>query len=286
MADHLPFSRDKFFAELEPKLAKIANKCKVHDPFGEARSWFVKFAGIYDSINQNPHHAVFQNLERGGAEEDIAKIKSNVIAYMVTGFRPDLFRKDAFDKNVDKFIDLSAAGDLRPYQKNNEVVGQMPAPSRFRDQQEIMDNAIDQSRVCLDDLIALIKSDFDSLADPKNTRDAVSQLFIGAVLEHYQNLRRELGDIPVIRDLDAKKPKEFFVKEMLNGRISCIKKILTKKHSLEKREDVADKLFSLIDKRGAGNPSWRAGANRLRRKIIRYFSEQPGGLHFRLTRNL
>lgn len=257
----LPFSREKFFAELEPKLKSIALKYRIQDAAGEARSWYARFTEIFDSINSNPDHVVLQNLDTGKPEQAREQIKQHLVGYLIQGFKNSLIRRDAYDLHTSK-IDM-------PDVPSRTTVGQA-------DHQTIVNDAIDQARYELDDLLAILDGDLAKLQDASGERKIVLRIFIQAARTHYGEIRAELGNFPIVKNLSAAKPRDFFVREIFDGRIAGIQKQLGILHASETRELIRQALFRLLDPKDDGQA--------FRQKLIRYFSGMHGGLHKRLLR--
>jgi len=270
--DGLAFiDRERFFTELEPRLTKVANRLHIHDAAGEAKSWFLTFAKIFDQIQASPNHLVFQDFKTGGTISDHERIKANVVAYMMTSFRNALTKRDGFERH-------------RVY--GDETDRALPTTD------EALNELIDNKKLMLSDLIEIIDLDRARAAKSTTMRGLVNFWFIDAVLTHYQHLQVKLGDFPIVRDIEAETPGKFFVREVVEGRFAGIRAKLENVQD-HPREDVKEGLGRLLDTVGgpsADHPGQAfhatSGAAALRQKIRHYFTIHHGGLHKRLLKRL
>jgi len=262
----LPFDKDKLFAELESHLIKVAKRLHVQDAAGESRSWYAQFSKIYSQMDTDAKHLVRCRFKNGGVvkEVSIAKIKHNVFAYLVKSFKMSLLPRSAHDRNAAETYAAPAKSSDTPTNQN---------------QQQVFDDALDLSKLTLDDLIEIVAVDLRRLeSNTKSSTAGINRIFVSCVLEHYKQIRAELGNIPVARNLSAEKPKEFFVEEIWKNRNKEILFRLIEASKLESSRHLTKQLLKLI--------STSDNYGNFRRKLTRYMTGQHGGLHRRLLKKL
>jgi hypothetical protein len=256
----------EIFGEIEQSLTGIAAKLGVSDPAGEARSWYARFIDILAGFNSGKltreihrEDGTVESMPEQPSEEQRVAFRRSIKAYLKTAFKHDLIQAYNKRKRFLQVDDLDRAmqGNSSPV-KNHIIV-------------------TEEQVIKLSDLIATIDADYKRRK--KSTavaRDYLNSLFLLSILKFYKKFIRTYGDQPIVRDLNAKDAREFFIFDIREGRTEAISKILTELVATEGIRSVTLCSRKLLSEEN--------GYFNLNRKISRYFNDALGGMPNRLKR--
>jgi hypothetical protein len=256
---------EELFIELEPALAGIAAKLGTADPAGEARSWYARFSEIIQAFNSGRLHGeihrddgTIEQLSDHPTKEQVAAFKKSLKAYLKTSFKNDL--RQAY-KIRSRHASLSSDLEQSSIEK-----------TLHHDH-----NLSEEEVIRLSDLVLLIKRDVERQRRTATAaRDHANLLFLVAMLDFHMQLIADYGDMPIVRDLSACDPREFFVYDIREGRTAAISKRLK-----ELLESEPAKAVHLCSKKLLSPDK---GYFTLNRKISRYFNDNLGGMPLRLKK--
>ena len=254
------------FSEIEPSLTGIAAKLGVSDPAGEARSWYARFADILAAFETGRltreiyyDDGRIETFPENPSQEQIAAFRKSIKSYMKTSFKNDLIQ--AFNKR-------------RVFVQIEDKEGQS-LPAGFQLQTHIHSSV--EEIIRLSDLIKIIESDCRRKKRSASVaRDHVNYLFLLSLLKFYRRFMKSYGVMPIVRNLNAKDARDFFVFDIRDGRTEAVGVILQDLVSKESVKTVALCSRKLL--------SPEKGYFTLNRKISRYFNNVLGGMPVRLKK--
>lgn len=255
MAEKLPFDRTQLFSEIEPRLQLAAKKFGRLDHDGEAKSFFLNFCELWDKIEADVDHDVRMNRATGKVETNKEKLKNNLTAYMVANFKYALLierRKSLKDVN------RPTVADTRPAQQ----------------QEELLIEALDSSDIRIGDLIEMMENDSAALDDSVNIFSQEMKVFIDSCVAHFVQVKKQLGNIPVVADRDANRLRRFFVPGLVYGLTDSIRSHLLERAALQTNRAFVRRIAVLCDVKN------NSGA--LKRRLQRYMVDYKGGWAKRL----
>ena len=261
--------KEEIFGVAEPHLAVIARRFNLHDPQGEAKSWFFRFQKIIQGFDEGRYEKRYKDaagnvheLPEDPSEEQVAFFYRSLVAYLKTAFRNDLRADYRKKKRVHLVSDYET--DVKPSTASV---------------QESLNTMIHSSSdvIGLKDMLSILEEDVvreGRLATV--ARDRLNVLFLKAVSIFYKKMFEQYGDFSIVRDLNAKDSRDFFIYDIREGRTESIGAELSTLLKDEPLRAVVLQSTKLL-KEGSGYYA-------LNRKISRYFNDEHGGMAARLKK--
>jgi len=261
--------KEEIFGVAEPSLVSIARRFNLHDPHGEAKSWFFRFQKILEGFDEGRYEKRYKasngsvhELPEVPTDEQIKLFYRSLIAYLKQSFKNDLKAQYRKQKRIHLISDYES--DVKP------------DPAAV--QESISALAHSASDVIgLEDMLKVIREDVvkeDRLATV--ARDRLNVLFLKAVYSFYERMFEQYGNFSIVRDLHAKDARDFFIYDIREGRTGGIGKELS---LLLKKEPVR---AVVLQSRKLLLPG--SGYYALNRKISRYFNDEHDGMPSRLRK--
>jgi len=261
--------KEEIFRVAESHLVSTARRFNLHDPEGEARSWFFRFQNILQGFDDGRYKKRYKtddgnshDLPEEPTEEQMGLFYRSLVAYLKTSFKNDLKAQYRKQKRLHLISDYET--EIAP--DAEAVQGSINALAHSKD-----------DVICLHDLLSIMKDDLareDRLATV--ARDRLNVLFLKAVCTFYDKMLQSYGNFSIVRDLNAKDSRDFFVYDIREGRTEGIRQELDLLIQDEPIRAVVLQSKKLL----APNSGYYA----LNRKISRYFNDEHDGMPNRLRR--
>lgn len=263
-------NKEEIFGVAEPHLVGIARRFNLHDPEGEARSWFFRFQKILQGFDEGRYEKRYKDddgtvhlyPEEGATAQQTAWLYRSVVAYLKTAFKNDLRAQYRKQKRIHLVSDYEA--DVAP--DAEAVQGSINALAHSTDEV-----------ICLEDMLRIVRDDAsreERLATV--ARDRLNVLFLKAVCTFYEKMYERYGSFSIVRDLNAKDSRDFFIYDIREGRTEGIRQEL---EALIKEEPVRAVVLQSKKLLAPGS-----GYYALNRKISRYFNDEHDGMPNRLRK--
>lgn len=252
------------FKDVEPGLIAIGKSFNLHDPEGEAKSWYPKYLSIlhrFDSghfYKQYLNNSTKQLVPDAPTQEIECLFLKSLGRYIKVAYRNDLSAEYNKERRKSE-ISTNAAQQGCPDAEYTTILSSY-------DTAEI---------ISLKDLIHIISIDLNrAIRNASIAREELNRCFIQALLEYYNSLYEMFGDFSIIRDYFAIDSKDFFIYDIREGRTEGVRANLVKLI-----EDLNIISVSLMGNKFLSKPD---GYIVLNKKISRYFNEYLGGMPNRL----
>lgn len=250
----------EIFEKLEPELMIIARKYQITDPAGEARSWYMKFMEILKKFDNGQLVKYYQDTTgkqqalpiEPNAKEQKA-FERSLSAYLKTSFRHDIFE--------------SYRRDVKQKKCQVEMANILSSPTASA-------SFVCDEIITLDDIIDIIAFDLKRATSTASVaRDDVNRIFLQSTLNYHLELKSKYGNFPIVRDISAINPGEFFVYDLREGRTEGIRIAIAELLKTEKNRMVILTYTKIAEGKGY---------HALNRKISRYFNDHLKGMPERL----
>lgn len=261
--------KEEIFGVAEPQLVAIARRFNLHDPEGEARSWFFRFQKILQGFDEGRYDKRYKddaNVEHpfpeNPTEEQQRLFQRSLVAYLKKAFKNDLKAQYRKQKRIHLVSDYEA--DVAP------------DPEAVQESINALAHSSDDV-ICLEDMLSIMRDDAareERLATV--ARDRLNVLFLKAICAFYEKMYEKYGNFSIVRDLNAKDSRDFFIYDIREGRTEGIRQEL---EALIEEEPVRAVVLQSRKLLAPGS-----GYYALNRKISRYFNDEHDGMPNRLRK--
>lgn len=252
----------EIFAKIEPGLIAFAKAKNIHDPVGEARSWYFRF------------FAILQGFDSGRYKCRKDDDEGNPINYNPD---EDPLENERFISSLSGYLKCAFNNDVRYSMKRTNRLFLIPDYEKFdvAYSPTAVSGFDEEDVILLSDMLAVISGDIRrSSRIATVSRDDINNLFLTAILNYYSKSLQTMGDFPIVANYHATQPRDFFIIDIRDSRVESIAeelRILVSKSGSRILELASKKLLDSDNKYGA-----------LGKRISRYFNSFQGGMPARL----